>query len=201
MKITVTPGIYNRQTFRAWLAANHARAKECWIAVKRGRPAAGMFAYLDAVEEALCFGWIDSTTKRQCGGDTLQRFSPRRPGSAWSELNKARCRRLIGLGLMTPAGAAVLPDLSPEAFRPDPEVVRALQANAAAWKHFCRFPRLYQCVRLDTIQIKKSHPALFAARLQKLIEASARGGLFGLWHDYGRLLPAEMPASAARFSL
>ena len=74
--------------------ANHASARECWLEVKRGRlDTPGVFYYLDAVEEALCFGWIDSTQKR-IGDRMMQRFSPRRKGSPWSELNKERVRRL-----------------------------------------------------------------------------------------------------------
>lgn len=67
--------------------------------------------YLDAVEEALCFGWIDSFAKRITPIERVQRFSPRRPKSNWTELHKARARRLIALGPMTNAGRATLPDL------------------------------------------------------------------------------------------
>ena len=68
---------------------------ECWVAVKRGRPVDdGTFWYIDAVEEAMCFGWIDSTTKKTEDGVTVQRLAPRRKGSLWSELNKERCRRM-----------------------------------------------------------------------------------------------------------
>jgi hypothetical protein len=73
--------------------------------VKRGRPIDnGTFWYIDAVEEAMCFGWIDSTTKKMDNGITAQRLAPRRKGSLWSELNKERCRRMERLGRMTDAG-------------------------------------------------------------------------------------------------
>ena len=116
--LTVT----NRQQFRAWLAMHNQDASECWVDVKRGIPKAdGTFWYVDAVEEALCFGWIDSTYKKLAPDQPAsQRFVPRQPGSAWSELNKERCRRMIRLGKMTAAGYARLPDLDPSGLKIDP---------------------------------------------------------------------------------
>ena len=85
----------NRAELREWLLENHGTEKECWVVVKRGRPSDnGTFWYIDAVEEALCFGWIDSTTKKMPDGTTAQRLAPRRKNSQWSELNKERCRRM-----------------------------------------------------------------------------------------------------------
>lgn len=93
--------IRDRRGFREWLMANSETEKECWIAVRGGKtPPADMLWYLDAVEEALCFGWIDSTVKK-VGEVTLQRFGPRSKSGRWTELNKERCRRLSRLGLMT----------------------------------------------------------------------------------------------------
>lgn len=89
----------NREELRQWLEKNHATEPECWVVVKRGRPKDdGTFWYVDAVEEALCFGWIDSTTKRLSNGCTAQRLAPRQKRSAWSELNKERCRRMERMG-------------------------------------------------------------------------------------------------------
>ena len=90
----------NRRELREWLINNHDREKECWVIVKRGRPVDDdTFWYIDSVEEAMCFGWIDSTTKKMDNGVTSQRLTPRRKGSLWSELNKERCRRMERLGL------------------------------------------------------------------------------------------------------
>ena len=78
---------------------NYNKEPECWVVVKRGRPIDDeTFWYIDAVEEAMCFGWIDSTTKKMDNGVTAQRLAPRRKGSLWSELNKERCRRMERLG-------------------------------------------------------------------------------------------------------
>lgn len=179
----------NRNDFRLWLTENHRQEKECWVIVKRGRPKDdNTFWYLDAVEEALCFGWIDSTEKKLESGVTAQRFAPRKKNSLWSELNKERCRRLEKLGRMTDAGRSVLPDLSPSGFAIDGAVLQALQADAEVWYNFLSFPPLYQRVRIDTIQIKKKQPELFQSRLQKFIEHTKQGVLYGEWNDNGRLL-------------
>lgn len=98
-----------RHEFRKWLEENSSVESECYLFLTRGRPVDNEhFWYLDAVEEALCFGWIDSTI-RMISGKAMQRFSPRRATSGWTELNKERVRRLEKLGLMTEAGRAVLP--------------------------------------------------------------------------------------------
>lgn len=179
--------ITNRADFREWLAMNSATEKECWIEARRCKtPPEDALWYLDAVEEALCFGWIDSTVKT-VGGVTLQRFGPQSRKGMWTELNKERCRRLERLGLMTEAGRAACPDLNAE-FVILPEILAAFKANPTAWKHFVGFPPLYQRVRIDNIQRFVSKPDLFYSRLQKLIEASERGEMISDWHDCGRLL-------------
>lgn len=178
--------ITGRTDFREWLAANSATERECWIAVKRGKtPPEDALWYLDAVEEALCFGWIDSTVKN-VDGVTLQRFGPRTKNGRWTELNKERCRRLERLGLMTDAGR-VCPDLD-AGFEIMPEIVAAFEARATAWANFRGFPPLYRGVRIDNIQRVAAKPELFESRLTKLIEASERREMIGDWHDCGRLL-------------
>ena len=79
--------VKNRFEFREWLSEHSAAEPECWIRLKRGRPDDdSVFWYLDAVEEALCFGWIDSTVRYE-NGFSIQRFSPRKKNSPWTELN------------------------------------------------------------------------------------------------------------------
>ena len=92
--------IKSANAFRTWLSKHHDTESECYVVVKRGRPIDNKtFWYIDAVETALCFGWIDSTV-RDIDGIKYQRFSPRKKKSFWSELNKERARRLEKLGLM-----------------------------------------------------------------------------------------------------
>ena len=109
MEITLLLEFTQRQQLRDWLQGNHASAKECWVVMSRAKNPMGVLPYIDVVEEALCFGWIDSTLKRLPDGRLAQRLSPRRKKSHWTELNKERCRRLIQEGKMTDAGLNVLP--------------------------------------------------------------------------------------------
>ena len=170
----------SRQELREWLIENYKTETECWVIVKRGRPKDdGSFWYIDAVEEAMCFGWIDSTTKKISYGITVQKLSPRKPKSLWSELNKERCRRMERLGLMTDAGHAVLPDMSDDGFVIDSDILDALKSDPVVWENFNKFPTLYQRVRIDTIQIKKKQPELFASRLEKFIANTRAGIMFG----------------------
>lgn len=181
--------VKNRDELRQWFLENQSKENECWVVVKRGRPVEdGTFWYVDAVEEAMCFGWIDSTTKKMDSGITAQRLVPRKKGSLWSELNKERCRRMEKLGRMTDAGRTVLPDMSENGFVIDKDILTALQADSEIWSNFQKFPLLYQRVRIDTIQIKKKQPELFKSRLQKLLVNTKANVMYGKWNDNGRLL-------------
>lgn len=180
--------VKSRTELREWLLQNHDKATECWIVVRRGRPKEdGTFWYIDAVEEALCFGWIDSTTKKLPDNTTVQKLCPRKPRSNWSELNKERCRRMEKLGMMTDAGRAVLPDMSDNGFTIDKDIIKELKSDPLIWENFCQLPDLYKRVRIDTIQIKKRQPELFKSRLSKFIENTRKGILYGEWNDNGRL--------------
>ncbi len=99
----------DRSELREWLGKHHLAEKECWVIAYRGkvRPEWEALPYLEIVEEALCFGWIDSTNKKLQDGRLAQRLSPRRKGSHWTELNKKRCEELDSRGLMTDAGRAL----------------------------------------------------------------------------------------------
>ncbi|MBP3290570.1 MAG: hypothetical protein J6L75_06325 [Alistipes sp.] len=95
----------SRAQLRRWLEENHSRERVCWVVTSRSKqPQEGVIPYIEVVEEALCFGWIDSTLKRLPDGRLAQRLSPRRRGSHWTELNKQRCAELERRGLMTDAG-------------------------------------------------------------------------------------------------
>lgn len=182
--LTVT----DRLQFRAWLAEHSATEKECWVDVKRGRPTeADVFYYLDAVEEALCFGWIDSVHKL-IDGKRLQRFGPRKKNSPWTELNKERVRRLEKLGLMKKAGRKALPAMGPRSFKIDPKIEKALK-QARCWSKFRSFPALYQRIRAGNVAFyKRRNPQVFELALQHLIEETKNNRMFGEWNDYGRLL-------------
>ena len=178
----------SREAFRAWLDTHHDTESECWLQLRPGRPVDdGTFCYLDAVEEAICFGWIDSTV-RMIDGVALRRFSPRSPRSPWTELNKERARRLEKLGLMTDAGRKVLPPMGPRSFVTDPDVKAALK-KARVWTRFRSFPPLYRRIRAYNVAFYKGrNQVAYEKALNHLIEETRRGRMYGEWNDYGRLL-------------
>ena len=180
--------IDNRKDFREWLTLHADNESECWVNLKRGKPVEDdKFYYLDAVEEALCFGWIDSKQKL-IDGKRMQRFSPRKKNSPWTELNKERVRRLEKLGLMTNAGRAVLPPMGTRSFTIDPDIEAAMKA-ARCWSKFKCLPPLYQRVRAYNVAFyKKRNPAMYDQMLDRLICQTNKGQMFGEWNDYGRLL-------------
>lgn len=180
--------ITTREEFREWLTAHHNSEKECWLNVKRGKPKDNMHLwYLDAVEEALCFGWIDSTNKL-IDGVRMQRFTPRRKNSMWTELNKERVRRLEKLGLMTDAGRKILPPMDTDSFKVDADIEDALK-KAGVWSIFKSFPPLYQRIRAYNLAFaKKKLPNDYPKSLQNFIEKTREGKLYGEWNDYGRLI-------------
>ncbi|MDQ7780334.1 MAG: YdeI/OmpD-associated family protein [Planctomycetota bacterium] len=114
MRISRTLYVTNRADWRAWLERNHGTEPEIWLVYFKKHSGKPRIPYDAAVEEALCFGWIDSTVKRIDAEKYAQRFTPRRRGSRWSELNLNRARRMIEEGRMTGPGMARVPaDLTP----------------------------------------------------------------------------------------
>jgi uncharacterized protein YdeI (YjbR/CyaY-like superfamily) len=162
--------------WRTWLERHHAQSKAIWLVTDKRVP---NISYLEAVEEALCFGWIDGIAKRIDPHCTAQRFTPRRANSHWTELNKERARRLIVLGRMTDAGCAVLPDLSLEAFRIAPDIQAALRADPQTWHHFQAFPDLYQRIRIGYIEEMRRNQPVFESRLRHFLERTRQNKQFG----------------------
>lgn len=176
-----------RKDLRNWLVANSKTETECWLVMSISIQTDTLL-YLDIVEEALCFGWIDGVKKKLPDNRLIQRISPRSKRSNWTELNKARVRRLEALGLMTTAGRAVLPEMDPNLFEWDARIVEALQQDDVVYQNFITFPILYQTIRIDTIQSYKKDTELFNKRLEKLIKYTKANKMYGSWHDNGRLL-------------
>ena len=110
MEITNLLEFKERSELRKWLEQNHDKVWCCWVTVYRTKiPRTDCMPYLDVVEEALYFGWIDSTLKKLPDGRLAQRLSPRVKNSHWTELNKQRCADLEARGLMTEAGRKAAP--------------------------------------------------------------------------------------------
>lgn len=176
-----------RKMLREWLKENHKNERYCWVLISI-KPKPDTLLYLDAVEEALCFGWIDGIKKKISEDHSAQRFSPRAQNSTWTELNKERVRRLEKLGLMTDAGRMVLPNMDPEAFVIDPYIDQRLKEDRKVYGNFMGFPELYRRIRIDTIQRVQKDKELYLSRLEKFIIKTRDNQMYGEWNDSGRLL-------------
>ncbi len=127
MNIGKTLYVTDRQTWRAWLAENYDKEKEIWLVYPKKASGKPRILYNDAVEEALCFGWIDSTAKRIDDYSYAQRFSPRNPKSPYSEANKVRLRKLVKEGMVIPSVKVAIQDILNEDFVMPSDILKPLK--------------------------------------------------------------------------
>ena len=187
-KAAVKPQFFaTPEDFRAWLAGHHAAARELWVGfhkVGTGRPS---ITWPEAVDQALCFGWIDGVRKSVDAERYMIRFTPRKRGSRWSTVNVARVQELTAAGLMRPAGVAAFEartevgtysyeQRDEAAF--DPERERRLRENAAAWEYFQAQPPWYRRTATHWVMSAKRDETR-DRRLARLIEDSAHGRPIG----------------------
>jgi uncharacterized protein YdeI (YjbR/CyaY-like superfamily) len=139
-----------RHQWRKWLERNHQKEKKVWLIIYHKDSDTKSIYYAEAVEEALCFGWIDSAPRKRDAESFFLSFSPRKPKSVWSKLNKERAARLISGGMMTPAGMEKIIlakktgawnalDKIDNMIIPD-DLQKALSGNKSAMKNFSAFP-------------------------------------------------------------
>jgi uncharacterized protein YdeI (YjbR/CyaY-like superfamily) len=147
--------VVDRDQWRAWLERNHKVVKGVWLVSYKKHTRKPTIPYNDAVEEALCFGWIDSIIKRLDDEKYMQRYTPRKKKSVWSELNKRRVRKMIRQGRMTEAGLAAIREAKkngqwtrrPKAADAEaipPELSKALAANKKAGQNFDKLAPSYR---------------------------------------------------------
>jgi uncharacterized protein YdeI (YjbR/CyaY-like superfamily) len=178
MEITQTLLVNTRPAWRLWLSEHYHSEKEIWLVFPHKATGNTHLTYNDAVEEALCFGWIDSTQKRLDTDHAAQRFSPRNPKSPYSQTNIERLRWLEERGLIMPEVLASLGDLLNEPFVIPADILAALQANKQAWHHFQIYSGSYQRIRVAYVDGARSRPAEFQKRLENMIRKMALGKQF-----------------------
>ena len=173
----------DRETWRGWLAANHATARGVWLVTWRPRSGRDALAYDAAVEEALCFGWVDSTSVKFDDDRGKQYYSPRKARSPWAATNKARVARLIADGRMTAAGLAVIEqakangiwDISDTVERLEipADLAAALSRHRGAAANFAAFPPTARKQMLWWVA-EAQRPPTRTARVTAIAEAAAR---------------------------
>jgi uncharacterized protein YdeI (YjbR/CyaY-like superfamily) len=179
-----------RAEWRAWLAAHHDRPTGVWLVSYKKATGKSQFDYNDAVEEALCFGWIDSKPNALDEERSLLWFAPRKASTGWSKPNKERVERLIAAGLMAAAGLAKVEAAQQdgswtaldqiEALVIPPDLARALAAYPPAAQYFEVFPRSVKRGILEWIATAKK-PETRAKRIAETAELAADNRRANQW--------------------
>lgn len=169
---------------RAWLEQHHAKEKELWVGFWKKDSGKGGMVYQQALDEALCFGWIDGIVRRVDGLSYVQRFTPRQARSYWSSVNIARAEELEREGRMAPAGRAAFAgrdaqqerrysfENRPREFGPD--LLKRFKADPKAWKYFEAQPPGWRRTAIWRV-VSAKQEATRLRRLQQLIDAARRG--------------------------
>ena len=168
-----------RSEWRAWLRSNYNSTHEIWLVYYKKHSGKPRISYNDAVEEALCFGWIDSTVRTLDEDRFAQRFSVRRTGSHYSQANLERLRALLKEGKVAKDVMESLPDLSRHIFTIPADILKSIKSNAKAWRNFHRFSPPYIRIRVAFIDGARNRPAEFKKRLSHFIRMTERNKQFG----------------------
>ena len=179
MEITQTLYITQRKDWRAWLKKHYKTAKEIWLVYPKKGSGKSRIEYNDAVDEALCFGWIDSIVKKLDEESTVQRFSPRKSKAKYSQANIERLRALVAKKKVIKEVTENVQDLLNKEFVIPPDILKAIKANKEAWKNFQKFSDSYRRIRIAFIDGARKRPGEFNKRLRHFIEMTERNKIFG----------------------
>ena len=179
MEVTKTLYITNRKDWRKWLREHYKTEKDIWLVYYKKGTGKPRILYNDAVEEALCFGWIDSTYKTLDDQRTAQRFSPRKPKSKYSPANKERLRKLVKQRKVIKEVRETLGNILKENFEIPLDILEEIKANKEAWKHFRKFSDAYKRIRIGFIDGARNRPAEFSKRLRYFIRMTEQNKQFG----------------------
>jgi uncharacterized protein YdeI (YjbR/CyaY-like superfamily) len=173
----------NENEWHEWLSYNHNKEKEIWLVIQKKKSTIKGIKYNQAVEEAVCFGWIDGRMKRLDDEQFIQRFSPRRKKSNWSLSNKKRAQRMIDEGRMTKAGYAAIEEAKKKGkwdqsyplkeTRTPEDLIDELKKTPQAYKNFNDFPRYAKYMYIRWIDDAKRNETR-KRRIMKVVERSKK---------------------------
>lgn len=167
----------NRQEWRQWLVANFESAREVWFVFPTKASGEVGVAYNDAVEEALCFGWIDGVAGTLDPLHQLRRFTPRRKGSPYSRPNIERLIWLNEQGLLHPSVRTSVADLITLPFQFPADIIATLQQEQEVWEHYCAFSEPYKRIRVAYIDAARKRPEEFKRRLKNFLAKTRQNRL------------------------
>jgi uncharacterized protein YdeI (YjbR/CyaY-like superfamily) len=173
--------VTSRREWRAWLKKHHKSEPEVWLVYYKKHSGKPRITYNDAVEEALCFGWIDSTVNTLDADRFAQRFSPRKPKSKYSQANKERLRALAKQRKLMPEVLASAQAIIAEEgqFQIPVDIITAIKASPRAWRFFKSFSPAYVRIRISFIEGARKRPEEFRKRLRYFIRMTEKGKQFG----------------------
>lgn len=179
MEITTTLYVSDRNAWRQWLLENYQTATEIWLITYKKHTGKPSIPYNQAVEQALCFGWIDSIRKRVDDERLAQRFTPRKTNSAYSQTNLERLRRMSAQQKIMPDVLPTVQDALAVPFQPPEDVLAELRADPVAWTNFHRYSESYQRIRLAFIDSARKRPEEFDKRLNNFLKKTAQDKQYG----------------------
>jgi uncharacterized protein YdeI (YjbR/CyaY-like superfamily) len=179
-----TLDIRTQKQWRAWLRKNHKSSPGVWLVFHKHHTAVASIPYEDSVRDALCFGWIDSLIKRLDDDRYALKFTPRKPTSKWSDINRKRWAELNAAGLLEAAGVAAAPTANRYAVKPAiPElpayITKAFKTNPRAWAHFQSLARTDRRNFVVWIHVAK-RPETREKRIRESVALLAAGKRLGL---------------------
>ncbi|MFN8434841.1 MAG: YdeI/OmpD-associated family protein [Anaerolineales bacterium] len=179
MEISNTLYVTTPKDWRTWLKQHYKSEAEIWLVYPKKATGKPRIEYNDAVEQALCFGWIDSIIKTLDDEHTVQRFSPRKPKAKYSQANIERLRTLVAEKKVIKEVADTLTEVLSAEFTIPPDILKAIQTNKDAWKNFQKFSDAYIRIRVAFIDAARKRPDEFKKRLKYFIEMSAKNKQIG----------------------
>ncbi len=162
--------ITTRTEWRNWLRLNFNTKDEVWLVYAKKSTGEQRIPYNDAVEEALCFGWIDSTNKILDKDHTIQRFTPRKAKSKYSQPNIERLKRLAENNIIHPAFVSTVQEIISREFVFPKDILDEIQSDKIAWNNYNRFSEPYKRIRIAYIDSARKRPEEFTKRLTNFIQ-------------------------------
>lgn len=188
----------NRRMWRDWLATNFESAAEVFLVFPVKASSQECVSYNDAVEEALCFGWIDSVTGTLDPMHQLRRFTPRRKGSPYSRPNIERLIWLDGRGMIHPKVRETVADLIYMPYTFPEDILLALQQDETVWRNYSSFSDPYKRIRVAYIDAARKRPEEFRKRLAHFIGSTRQNKLIVGYGGVDKYYSIEKPTSCAR---
>ncbi|MBN8589135.1 MAG: YdeI/OmpD-associated family protein [Rhodothermia bacterium] len=165
----------HRSDWREWLHLNFRYKKEVWFVFPHKHAGLKAVSYNDAVEEALCFGWIDSTVRKLDDFRKIQRFTPRRPKSTYSQPNIERLKWLLEHNMVHPHIVTSALAVVDKPFHYPADILEAIKQLPEAWAHYQRFSEGYKRIRIAYIEDARPRPEEFLRRLNNFIAKTLAG--------------------------